>query len=208
MKFSLLPREKIFYELLEKLVVKAEAAVKLFKVLIESWDSSHTNIQVIKDLEHECDQIVHEIMVKLNKTFVTPIDREDIHLLAKKIDDLVDIVQALSKRMVLFQIQGVTDDLKEMTVILEKSAAIVVIAIQKIRDLKDPREIFELCIQINTLEHEGDRVFEKALGKLFQNAADPLDVIKWKEIYDFLELAIDKCEDISDIIWGIVVKYG
>lgn len=207
MKFSLLPKEKIFYELLEKMAVKAEEAVKLFKVLIESWNSSHASIQGLIDLEHNCDQIVHEIMIKLNKSFVTPIDREDIHLLAKKIDDLVDIVQALSKRMVLFQIQGVTDDLKEMTVILEKSVAIVVIAIQKIRDLKDSHEIFELCIHINTLENEGDHVFEKALGKLFQNATDSLDVIKWKEIYDFLEQAIDKCEDISDIIWGIVVKY-
>ncbi len=208
MKFSILPKEKIFYDLLENLTVKAEKTVNLFKVLIESWNISHPGIQAIKDLEHESDQIVHEIMVKLNETFVTPIDREDIHLLSKKINNLIDIIQALSKRMVLFQIQGVTDDLKEMTVILEKSVELVVIAVQKIRELKDSQEIFELCIQIHALENEGDRVFEKALGKIFQNATDPLDVIKWKEIYDFLEQAIDKCEDISDIIWGIVVKYG
>lgn len=95
-----------------------------------------------------------------------------------------------------------------MALILEKSIAIIVIAIQKIRDLKDSQKIFDLCIQINTLENEGDRVFERALGKIFQNATNPLDVIKWKEIYDFSELAIDKCEDISDILWGIVIKYG
>src|SRR3989339_1780513 len=113
MRFSLIPKEKAFYDLLEKLSCKAEESVKLFGTLILSWDSAHHAVKGLKDLEHECDLIVREIMVRLNKTFVTPIDREDIHLLAKKIDDLVDIVQALSKRMVLFQIQEVSDDLKE-----------------------------------------------------------------------------------------------
>ncbi|MBX9922983.1 MAG: DUF47 family protein [Rhabdochlamydiaceae bacterium] len=210
MKFSLLPREALFYDLLGNLVCKAESAVKLFKELISSWDPSHPAIQELKDVEHACDQIVHEIMVKLNKTFITPIDREDIHSLAKKIDDLVDIVQALSKRMVLFNIQEISAHLTEMVVILEKSVVIVVAVVQKIREMKNTTEIFDLCIQIHTLENQGDRVFEKALGDLFQNAntANSLDVIKWKEIYDFSELAIDKCEDIADVIWGIVVKYG
>lgn len=208
MRFSLLPREKIFYDLLEKLAGKAEEAMNLFKLLVESWSHSHSSIQALKDLEHECDLIVHEIMVKLNNTFITPIDREDIHLLAKEIDDLVDIIQTLSKRMVIFQIQEVSMDLKEMTTILEKSIVTVVVIVKKIRNLKKSHEILELCIQIHALENEGDRIFEQSLMNIFQNALDPLEVIKWKEIYDFLELAIDKCEDISDIIWGIVVKYG
>lgn len=208
MKFSLFPKEKVFYHLLEKLVLNAEKAVKLFKDTIESWHLSHPGVHGIKDLEHECDQIVHEIMVKLNKSFVTPIDREDIHFLSKKIDDVVDTVHALSTRMVLFQIKSVTEDLKEMAAILEKAISVVVILVQKIRDLEDSQELFDYCIQIHTLENQGDRLFEGALGKLFQTRADPLDVIKWKEIYDFSELAIDKCEDIADIIWGIVEKYG
>jgi uncharacterized protein Yka (UPF0111/DUF47 family) len=95
-----------------------------------------------------------------------------------------------------------------MTIILEKSTEVIAIVVQKIRSLKDPNELFELCIQIHTLENEGDRVFEKALSKLFQSEVDPLHIIKWKEIYESLEKAIDKCEDISDVIWGIVVKYG
>lgn len=208
MKFSLLPKESIFYQLLEQLAVKSEIAVKLFKELIESWNHSHPALQKLKDLEHECDQIVHEIMVKLNKTFVTPIDREDIHHLTKKMDDVVDIIHALSERMVLFQIQSVTNDLKEMISVLEEAVSILVAAISQIKDLKDSNKIFELCIQIHTLENRGDRLFEKALGKLFLNTTDSLEVIKWKEIYDFLERGIDTCEDIADIIWGIVVKYG
>ena len=208
MKFSFLPKEKIFYALLEKLALKAEEAVKLFKVLVDSWKGSHPAIQGLIDLEHECDQIVHEIMVKLNKTFVTPIDREDIHLLAKNIDDLVDIVHALSKRMVLFHIQEIKPSLKEMTAILEKAASTLVNAIKKIRDLENSQELFDDCIQIHTFENQGDRAYEMALAQLFQDSPDPLEVIKWKDIYDFIEQAIDKCEDISDILWGIGVKYG
>lgn len=208
MKFSLLPKENAFYQLLENLALKAEETVKLFSVLIKSWNIGHPAIQGIRDLEHACDQIVHDIMVKLNKTFVTPIDREDIHHLSKTIDDLVDIVQALSERMVLFRIESVTADLKEMATVLEKAAAIIVIAIQKIKNLRNSADLFNYCIQINTLENHGDRIFERALGALFYEPKDPLEVIKWKEVYDFLEQAIDKCEDIADIVWGIVVKYG
>jgi uncharacterized protein len=208
MKFSLLPKENVFYQLLETLSTKAELAVQLFKKLIDEWNHAHPLLQDLKDLEHECDQIVHEIMVKLNKTFVTPIDREDIHHLAKKIDDLIDILQSLSERMVLFQVQSIEQDLKEMTIVLEKSISILVHIVPKIRDLSDSNVLFESCIQIHTLENEGDRIYETALGKLFLPARDPLDVIKWKEIYDFLESAIDTSEDIADILWGIAVKYG
>lgn len=208
MKFSFLPRENIFYQLLERLSVKAEEAVKLFGLLLTAWDRSHPALEELRNLEHGCDQIVHEIMVRLNKTFITPIDREDIHHLTKKIDDLADNVQALSERMALFQVKAITDDLKEMAAVLEKAAGLIVTIVSKIKKIKDPNEILELCIQIHTLENQGDRLFEKALGKLFLNAADPLEVIKWKEIYDFLERAIDTCEDIADITWGIVVKYG
>lgn len=208
MRFSLLPKEMIFYDLLEKLIITAREGMNLFTDLIENWSISHPSIPKIKDLEHECDLIVHEIMVKLNNTFVTPIDREDIHLLAKEIDDLIDIIHTLTTRLVIFQIQEITNELKEMTAILESSIEIIVILIKKIRSLKHSQEILEFCIQIHTLENEGDQVYEKSLAKIFQNESSSLEVIKWKEIYELIELSIDKCEDISDIIWGIVVKYG
>lgn len=208
MRLSLLPKENIFYQLLEQLAVNAEKTVKLFKELITNWNHTHPALQHLEDLEHACDQIVHEIMVKLNKTFVTPIDREDIHHLTKKMDDVVDIIQALSKRMLLFQVRTVTADLKEMTEVLEEAVEIMVIAIHQIKNIKDGDKLLELCVQMHTLENRGDLLFEKTLGKIFLNATDPLEVIKWKEIYDFLERAIDTCEDIADIIWGIVAKYG
>src|SRR6185503_11220048 len=125
MKFSLLPKEDLFYQLLERLAGKGEEAIKLFRELIGSWNHSHPALQSLKDLEHDCDQIVHEIMVTLNKTFVTPIDREDIQHLTKKMDDVVDIIQSLSERLLLFQVRSITDDLKEMTVILDKAIALI-----------------------------------------------------------------------------------
>jgi predicted phosphate transport protein (TIGR00153 family) len=208
MKFSFFPNNPLFYDLLEKLILKANEAGERFHSLIESWPESRSGLQELKDIEHACDQIVHEIMVKLNKTFITPIDRDDIHLLAKNIDDLVDIIDALGKRMDLFQIEAITPLFKAMTLILEKAIPLVVIIVQKIRNLKHSPDIFETCIQIHTLENQADRLFEEALGDLFKDKKDPCEIIKWKELYDFLESAIDKCEDIADIIWGIVVKYG
>lgn len=208
MRFSLLPQGNVFYDLLIKLSIKAQEGVRYFKTWIDSGEMTDHHLQFIRDLEHECDLIVHEIMVKLNKTFITPIDREDIHQLAKKIDDLIDIVHALSERIFLFKIDSIRDDFKEMVALLERATSAAIMAIQKIEGLKDVNGLFELCIQIHTFENQGDRLFERALGDLFQNEKNPIEVIKWKEIYDFLELAIDKSEDIADIVWGIAVKYG
>lgn len=208
MKFSFIPKEKVFYELLETLALKAKEAVKLFGASIQSWSGAHPGVQELRDAEHVCDRLVHQIMLRLNKTFITPIDGEDIHNLAKTLDDLVDIVHAVSERLVLFRIEKVSDDFKEMTTILERSTEVVFSLVQKIAEIKDAPAILELCDQVGILEKQGDRIFELSLGKLFQNSPDPLEVIKWKEIYESLEEATDKCEDIADIIEGIVVKYG
>lgn len=207
MKISLLPKEKIFYDHLEKLAAKLAEGMGMFQSLIHDFKKNHPAISGLENLEHDCDKIVHDIMVRLNKSFITPIDREDIHLLAKEMDDLVDIIQTLSKRMILFEINFITETFKEMAIILEKAIFIVVDLIKKIRSLKDISDILEKCIRIHELENEADVLFEKALGKLF-HTDNPIELIKWKEIYDFLERAVDKCEDISDVIWGIVVKYG
>ncbi len=208
MRFSLLPKGDIFYRLLERLTSKSEEAVGAFKVLVLEWHITHPHLQLIRDLEHECDQIVHEIMIKLNKTFITPIDREEIHQLTKKIDDLVDHVNDLSQRMFLFRIVEIKTYLKEMVDLFQQAAHSVHLAIHKMRGFKEISALFPLCINIHDLENKGDALYEKALGELFQNETNAIEIIKWKEIYDFIEFAIDKCEDIADILWGIAVKYG
>jgi predicted phosphate transport protein (TIGR00153 family) len=208
MPFSLIPREEKFYDLFEQQATGIREAAHVFLELVQDWNPKHPGIARLRDLEHECDITTHEIMDKLNRTFVTPIDREDIHSLAKVLDDVVDIIQAISERMLLFNIDKTTEDLLELAKTLEEAVSNVSKAVTAIRELNRPRRILDYCIEINRLENRGDRTSERAIGALFQNNQDPLEVLKWKEIYDSTEAAIDKCEDIANIIEGIVVKHG
>lgn len=206
MAFSLIPREEKFFDLFDQMARSLQDAAALFKELSMNWDPNSQAIQKLRDLEHECDITTHEIMDKLNRTFVTPIDREDIHVLATELDDVVDIIQAISERMLLFRIDRVREDLIELAKILEEAIANVTKAITSIRDLNRPRRILDYCIEINRLENRADRTFEQAIARLFDNVVEPLEIIKWKEIYETAESAIDKCEDLANTIEGIVVK--
>jgi uncharacterized protein len=206
MAFSLIPREEKFFDLFDQMAKSLREAAAHFKELSINWDPNSPTVQKLRDLEHECDITTHEIMDKLNRTFVTPIDREDIHTLATELDDVVDIIQAISERMILFRIREVREDLIELAKVLEEAIANVSKAITSIRELNRPRRILDYCIEINRLENRGDRTFEQAIAKLFDNANEPLEIIKWKEIYDATESAIDKCEDLANTIEGIVVK--
>lgn len=208
MKFSLLPRENAFFHLLEKLSAKVEESALSFQELVFSWNPNHPNIQKLRDLEHECDAIVAEIMGKLNQTFITPIDREDILSLGKKTDDLIDIIQSLSERLLLFHIETIKDEFKEMTHLLTDSAKLVSRAMHRIKNKKEMSQLLDDCFAINTIENQADRIYEKALGALFLHPSDPIEVIKWKELFDSLEMSIDTAEHISAIIWGIGIKYG
>lgn len=208
MRFNFFRKSQVFYDLLEELVFSAEKASLIFQDLLNSWSPTHPAIQEIKSLERSCDKIVHQIMVKLHKTFVTPIDREDIHTLASKIDDLIDIIESLTSRMLLYQIKLIPNELKDMSQVLSNAISILKLSVQGIRNLLHSKEILEYCVQIHTLENQGDCLFEKALGNLFLNSMPSLDVIKWLNLYESLENGIDRCEDIADIIWGIVGKYG
>lgn len=206
MGFSLIPREEKFFDLFDQMAKALQDGAALFTNLCMNWDPNSPAIQKLRDLEHECDITTHEIMDKLNRTFVTPIDREDIHGLAKELDDVIDIIQAISERMVLFRIDRVREDLIELAKILEEAIANVTKAITSIRELNRPRRILDYCIEINRLENRADRTFEQAIAKLFNNDNKPIDIIKWKEIYDATESATDKCEDLANTIEGIVVK--
>jgi uncharacterized protein len=208
MAFSLIPREEKFFDLFDQQVKALLEAATTFRSLVKDWSPDHPAIQKLRDLEHECDITTHEIMDKLNRTFVTPMDREDIHELAKELDDVIDIIQAISERMLLFRIKETTEDLVELSRILEEAVANVTKAVTSIRQLNRPRRILDYCIEINRLENRGDRTQEKAIENLFNNSKDAIEIIKWKEIYDFAEAAIDKCEDVANTIEGIVVKYG
>jgi predicted phosphate transport protein (TIGR00153 family) len=208
MRFSLLPRAEKFFDLLEEHAKGVQKGTALFVEIIQNWTASHDDIARMKELEHESDSTTHEIMDALNRTFITPIDREDIYRLAKQLDDVVDIAYRIVVRLELFGIKKTTQELCELGAILNEAAQVVYKGVASIRHLNRPGRILDYCIEINRLENAGDRACERAISHLFQEQKDPFEVIKWKELYDTVENGIDTCEDIANTLETIVVKYG
>ncbi len=204
--FRLIPREEKFFELFDQQAAHNVEAVKVFIELIANWNRESPLFHRLQDIEHEADITTHEVYDKLNRTFITPFDREDIHELASELDDIVDIVQSVATRMQLYHVDKTTDQLKLMAGILLDAAVNVRKAVAEMKNPEKSRRVQDYCIEINRLENAGDRALEQALSKLFDGKPDPLEVIKWKEIYEGIEYAIDKCEDVANIIDSILVK--
>jgi predicted phosphate transport protein (TIGR00153 family) len=160
----------------------------------------------IKRLEHQGDQIAHETFDLLNRTWITPIDREDIHTLVKTLDDVLDFIDAAASRIVLYRITTTTPELKKITAVIVQSAVAIQKALALLSDLKHSRQILDACVEINRLENEADTVAQLAIGKLFAETKDPIEIMKWKEIYDFVEGATDRCEDVANTLEAIVIK--
>ena len=208
MAFSLIPKEEKFFDLFETQANRILEAANLFKELISHWNLDSPLIAKIKDMEHEADITTHEIKDKLNRTFITPFDREDIYELASKMDDVIDLIEGTASRMHRYHINNSTLELVQLAEILYQSVETLKKAIYGLRDMRKSNRILEYCIEINSLENSGDHMQELAMEKLFANHHDPLDVIKWKEIYELTETAIDMCEDVANAIESIVVKQG
>ena len=205
------PREVEFFDLLEKqAAVVAKAAVTLARSL-ESKPSPQqiaTMSEQIHTIEHEGDDLVHQLMDRLNKTFLTPLDREDIYQLCIRLDDVLDYIDAVAKRLVTFKIETLTPEAIELVRIIECSVGEVEGGVRLLRDLRRHEEIVRQCTRINQLEKEADQVMREALNRLFNGEHNPIDVIKWKDLYEHLELATDKCEDVANVIETVLVKYS
>ena len=208
MAFNLIPKEEKFFELFEAQAAHNVEAARVFKDLAQKYVLESPAFDRLRDIEHEADITTHEIIDKLNRTFVTPFDREDIHALASEFDDVVDLIQSIASRMQLYRVATVTDDLGQLADILWQATENVRKAVVELRNPERTRRLLDHCIEVNRLENAGDHVLGVALGKLFDGSPDPLTVIKWKEIYEVTETAIDKCEDVANIIEGIIVKQG
>ena len=208
--FSLIPKDEKFFNLLDEASVNAHKAAQAFRELIGHWSLESPQFEVIRDLEHEGDRMTHEVIDKLNRTFITPIDREDILSLVGEIDDVVDIIQATTDRMELYRIEHTTPYLLKMADVLVKSTEAVGKAVRSLRALTHSRRTLDFCIEANRLENEGDVILKDAIRELFSTVPvshqDVLGIMKWKEIYEAAEYATDKCEDIANVIEGIVVK--
>lgn len=201
-----LPRDERFYDLFEASVRKVIEGATRLEELIRDFRDVPVRAKLIKDTEHEGDVITHNTIEMLNRTFVTPLDREDIHGLICSLDDVLDYIEACAERLNLFKIARTTQEAVMLAGILVKAVRELEQAVFKLRRLKGADSILEHCIEINRLENEGDYLNRAAVAKLFEPQNDPLEVIKWKEIYETLENAIDKCEDVANVLEAIVLK--
>ncbi len=202
----LVKKEEAFFDMFERATKNLVASVQVFAAAIKDFRQLERGVQQLDELEHEGDIITHEIMDRLNRTFITPIDRDDIHSIAAGIDDVLDLTEEVADRIYLYKLGKPTDYLVQLALILEQSVLEVAKAITSLRDLKRPRRILDYAIEINRLENEADMLLKHAMVQLFDSAASPLEVIKWKEVYESLEKAIDKCEDMAVVIESVVVK--
>ncbi len=205
----LLPKQDSFFVLFEKQAQTVDSGAKALEELLTNYKNIEDAAFKLKATEHDADEIAHEIMNKLNMTFVTPLDREDIHSLVSGLDDILDYIETASDRMLIYEITEPTDAAIKLSKILAKSTALIQLAVASLRDLKNPdspKAIREACVAINRLENEGDQVNRAAIAEVFQMHDRPIEALKWREIYDHIETAIDKCEDVAEILESIVMK--
>lgn len=202
---GLFPNKIDFFEILDKALANLSKAAAALVDLLKNFENTEKKTKIIYDLEHEGDMLTHEIMKELNKTFLTPIDREDIHALAAGIDDVLDLIWSGTDRMEVYRIAEPTPEVISIAEDLLLTAELLQKALEKLRS-KQYTYVQEYCIEINRLENRVDRKFRDALGKLVNESPDPIFIIKWKDIYQHLEDASDKCEDIANILEAIVLK--
>ena len=204
---GLLSREERFFGLLRSSAHNLNETAKLLVDLMEDYHDVPQKIAEIKQLEEVGDHIIHEIMRNLHRTFVTPLDREDIAALGERLDDVVDSIEEAARNMIEYRIEQPTDKAVELARIIEKATAILQQAVNKLhfRGAK-LRDILPDSVEVNRLENEADHVFSRAIGELFNNGISPIEVLKWREIYGQLEAAVDHCEDAANVLEGVVLK--
>jgi predicted phosphate transport protein (TIGR00153 family) len=203
--FRLIPREERFFDDFVAMAEQIRKGAGLLDDMLRPerpiWDKADE----IKEVEHKCDFLTHEIIQRLHRTFVTPLDREDIHSLARSLDDVMDAIDASAAIVRLYQIERVRPDAQELARIIVDSTEQVVKAMKALERRKG---VAEPAVEINRLENEADRAHQIAVRRLFEEERDPIAIMKWKEILDFLEEATDRCEDVANVLEGVVVKHA
>ena len=202
----LMPRETSFFEFFERHAATTVRGCHELLDMANSGTDFEARARRIKDIEHEADSITHQCVEALHRTFITPIDRDQIHVLISRMDDIMDYVETVSDQCVLYNIDRMSSSAQELAAVLLESSQHVEGAVKGLRDMKHAETISEHCIEVNRLENKGDELLRKAVARLFDEEKDPVAIIKWKEIYENLEIATDRCEDVANIIEGIVLE--
>lgn len=204
----LLPREDDFFGLFERHAALTVEGAKEMQRLLQAGQNTRVLAARIKEIEHEADVITHACVERLHKTFITPFDRDDIHRLITRMDDVMDYVEAAAISVMLYELTEMTTPARELADVLVRSTEAVAIAVDGLKNVKQSAVILKACIEVNRLENEGDEILRNALASLFREAKDPLLVLKWKEVYEALENATDRCEDVANIIEGVVLEHA
>lgn len=203
--FNLIPREEAFFDLFRKAAHNMIEGSRLLKDMMEDFTNPVEKARRIKQVEHDGDTITHDIARKLNQTFITPIDREDIHDLASAIDDILDVVEAIADRFVLYKVEKPTEMAIKLSNVLYQASEAVGAAVDLLG--KSHTDMNEVSVRVNSLENEADRISRDAISRLFDKETDPIAVIKWKEIYENFEAGTDRCEDVANILERIALKH-
>jgi predicted phosphate transport protein (TIGR00153 family) len=199
----LIPKDEGFFDLFDGLALRLTASATHLHNLFSEPTRLNEHATKIKELEHEADEITHEIMLRLDRSFVTPLDREDIHALATNLDNVVDLMDGTARRAQMFHITDRRDPAKALSAILVKATESIKEAVSKV---KQPKEVARIAREIKILEEQGDTIYGTGVGALFEGTPEALDVIKWKELYDHLENALDECEDCLNVLESVSIK--
>jgi len=207
-RFLFIPREEKFFDLFEASAQNMVVAARKLKEMVDTWDNVEGRVSEITELEHNGDMTTHQIMAQVHRTFVTPFDREDIALLAHSLDDVTDFIQAAADTMLVYKVDRPSQRAKELADIIYQATVEVSKAVPKLRDRTELKEVLGQCVEINRLENMADRIFRSALGELFTDTTDIAHIIKWREIYEQMEGATDRCEDVADVLEGVALKHA
>ena len=206
--FNLLPKDTVFFDLFEGLSRHAVSSAEHLRQMVRSFPTIEPHLQKIRDEEHAADQLAHTALDRLDRTFITPFDREDIHELVGGLDDIIDGIDALAKRFPLFHIKAVEPAFEQQADLLVQATVAVSEAVHRLRRSRKLSELSDKLIEIHHKESIGDDNHHAALSRLFAGGTDALEVMKWKELYDYIEDAIDGCEDVGNTLERIVLKNG
>lgn len=206
--FRMTSKEGLFFDLFVETAENTCKAARMLEELMTKYDNVHEKIKAIEQAEHDCDQRVHKILEQLNKSFITPIDREDIYLIAKELDNITDDIESTAHRFNMFNVGSISEDALKLAKLIVQCTDVLKEVMIELKHMKTSKTLKEKVIEVNRIENEGDDIFRSAMTKLFITQKDAIEVIKWKEIYEYLENTLDACEDVANIVEGVVMKHA
>jgi predicted phosphate transport protein (TIGR00153 family) len=209
MALRLLPRDERFFDLFAKVATLNVEAARVLGELFATNDAARrvALVEEIKRYEHDADELTHAVVARLDRSFITPLDREDIHLLASRLDDVIDLIDGIARRSQIFRIGSAPQGAILLAGVIQRAAAELLKAVQ-VMDRGRVMTVFDSCREVKRLEEEGDALYHEWLGRLFDDVQDPVNVIKWKELYDTLERTLDSAEDVANVLESVSIKHG